>query len=187
MVKDLKTRRANLLKLIRSFEDTENIVGEDVELDSLDEQIPEELGTEDLDIVNDEEDDASFDVADEEEDEALVELPEDKDDDAIVSEDEEDDDLSFLDDEEEDKEVTASATPEIGDEANGGDPSVSEIVKTDVDVNTDAEVFPTDSEYVAKVTARLDRVADILEKRGMKKMAYRLDVLSDKLEASVRK
>ena len=77
---------------------------------------------------------------------------------------------------------------EIGDEANGGDPSVSDIVDNDIDVSTDKEVFGqnTDSEYVAKITARLDRVATALEKRGMKKMAFRVDQLSDRLEASVR-
>lgn len=77
---------------------------------------------------------------------------------------------------------------EIGDEAHGGDPSVSDIVDNDIDVSTDKEVFGqnTDSEYVAKITARLDRVATALEKRGMKKMAFRVDQLSDKLEASIR-
>ena len=76
---------------------------------------------------------------------------------------------------------------EIGDEAKGGDPSVSTITDSKVDVSTDKEVFPTNSEYVAKITARLDRVANILEKRGMKRMAFRVDQLSDKLEASIRK
>ena len=77
---------------------------------------------------------------------------------------------------------------EIGDEAHGGDPSVSDIVDNGIDVSTDKEVFGqnTDSEYVAKITARLDRVATALEKRGMKKMAFRVDQLSDRLEASIR-
>jgi hypothetical protein len=75
----------------------------------------------------------------------------------------------------------------IGDEAHGGDPSVSDIVDTKVDVSTDKEVFPTNSEYVARITKRLDRVANILEKRGLKRMAFRVDQLSDKLESSIRK
>ena len=76
----------------------------------------------------------------------------------------------------------------IGDEANGGDPSVSELPDTKIDCESDKEVFGqnTDSEYVAKITARLDRVAAALEARGMKKMAFRVDQLSDKLEASIR-
>ena len=40
---------------------------------------------------------------------------------------------------------------EIGDETDGGDPSVSKLVKSDVDVSTDKEVFPTNSKYVAKL------------------------------------
>lgn len=76
----------------------------------------------------------------------------------------------------------------IGDEAHGGDPSTSEVAPggDDVDVSTDKQVFPTNSEYVASITKRLDRVATVLEKRGMKRMAFRIDKLSDQLEASVR-
>lgn len=84
-------------------------------------------------------------------------------------------------------EVKPGVEDEIGDEADGGDASVSSIVDTKIDVSTDKEVFPTNSEYVAKITARLDRVANILEKRGMKRMALRVDQLSDKLEASILK
>lgn len=85
-------------------------------------------------------------------------------------------------------EVAPGIEDEIGDEANGGDPTVSTIVDNDVDCDTDKEVFGqnTDSEYVAKVVARLDRVASALEKRGMKKMAFRIDQLSDRLEASIQ-
>ena len=85
-------------------------------------------------------------------------------------------------------EVKPGIEDKIGDEANGGDPSVSELPDTKIDCETDKEVFGqnTDSEYVAKITARLDRVATALEKRGMKKMAFRVDQLSDRLEASVR-
>ena len=86
-------------------------------------------------------------------------------------------------------EVKPGIEDKIGDEANGGDPSVSDIVDNDIDTATDKEVYGqnTDSEYVAKITARLDRVANALEKRGMKKMAFRVDQLSDRLEASIRK
>lgn len=75
-----------------------------------------------------------------------------------------------------------------GDEANGGDPSVSEIVDNDIDAESIRDVVGIeDKEYVAKITARLDRVANALEKRGMKRMAFRVDQLSDRLEASVKK
>ena len=84
-------------------------------------------------------------------------------------------------------EVDDGVVDKIGDEAHGGDPSVSDIVDTKVDVSTDKEVFPTNSEYVARITKRLDRVANILEKRGLKRMAFRVDQLSDKLESSIRK
>lgn len=85
-------------------------------------------------------------------------------------------------------EVNPGIEDSIGDEANGGDPSVSELPDTKIDCESDKEVFGrnTDSEYVAKITARLDRVAAALEARGMKKMAFRVDQLSDKLEASIR-
>lgn len=85
-------------------------------------------------------------------------------------------------------EVNPGIEDNIGDEANGGDPSVSELPDTKIDCESDKEVFGrnTDSEYVAKITARLDRVAAALEARGMKKMAFRVDQLSDKLEASIR-
>ena len=85
-------------------------------------------------------------------------------------------------------EVKPGIEDKIGDEANGGDPSVSALPDTKIDCDTDKEVFGqnTDSAYVAKITARLDRVAAALERRGMKKMAFRVDQLSDKLEASIR-
>lgn len=78
---------------------------------------------------------------------------------------------------------------DITDTANGGDPSVSEIPDTKIDCDTDKEVFGrnTDSEYVASITKKLDRVAAALERRGMNRMAFRIDQLSDRLEASVRK
>lgn len=83
----------------------------------------------------------------------------------------------------------AGIEDQIGDQAHGGDASVSELPKTKIDCDTDKEVFGqnTDCKYVASVTAKLDRVAAALEKRGLKKMAFRIDQLSDRLEASVKK
>lgn len=214
MTRNLKKRKASLVKVIRALDDADAVFGEDVELDSLDEQIPEELDSEDLAPMNadDElsEDETDFEVADDEVDGDVMELPEDKDDDTILSDEDEDDeivsdededdtilsdddDLSFLDEVEEDENTTASEVApgvedDMGDEANGGDPSVSKIVPggKDVDVSTDGEVFPTESEYVARIVSRLDRVANYLEKKGEKRMAYRIDLLSDKLEASIK-
>lgn len=222
MTRNLKKRKASLVKVIQALDDADAVFGEDVELDSLDEQIPEELDSEDLAPMNadDElsEDEKDFEVADDEVDGDVMELPEDKDDDTILSDEDEDDeivfdeddeivsdededdtilsdedDLSFLDEVEEDETTTASEVApgvedDMGDEANGGDPSVSKIVPggKDVDVSTDGEVFPTESEYVARIVSRLDRVANYLEKKGEKRMAYRIDLLSDKLEASIK-
>lgn len=200
MTQNLKKRKASLMNVIQALDEADAVFSEDIELDSLDEQLPEELDSEELaplaedaEIPEDlEETEGDFEVAEDEVDEDVLELPEDQDDEAILSDEE--DDLAFLDEFEEEETTTASEVApgiedEIGDEANGGDPSVSEIAEggEGVEVSTDAEVFPTKSEYVAKITARLDRVANYLEKHGQKKMAYRIDLLSDRLEASIRK
>lgn len=229
------------MKVIQALDDADAVFGEDVELDSLDEQIPEELETDELETIDEAETDDSFDVADDEltdeipeeedeleddltadeddsvaDDEELVdgedeidedeigedpvELPDDQDDDAILSDDEEindegdedgEDDLAFLDEEETTtaSEVAPGIEDEIGDEVHGGDPSTSEVAPggDEVETSTDAEVFPTESEYVSSIVKRLDRVANYLEKKGQKRMAYRIDMLSDKLEASLNK
>lgn len=50
-------------------------------------------------------------------------------------------------------------------------------------------VAPTRSEYVAKlrsVSARLDRVATILEKEGRKQLAFRVDKVADAVDARIR-
>lgn len=201
MTQNLKKRKASLMNVIQALDEADAVFSEDIELDSLDEQLPEELDSEELaPLAEDaeipeelEETEGDFEVAEDEVDEDVLELPEDQDDETILS-DEEEDDLAFLDEFEEEETTTASEVApgiedEIGDEANGGDPSVSEVAEggEGVEVSTDAEVFPTESEYVAKITARLDRVANYLEKHGQKKMAYRIDLLSDRLEASIRK
>lgn len=203
MTQNLKKRKASLMNVIQALDEADAVFSEDIELDSLDEQLPEELDSEELaPLAEDaeipeelEETEGDFEVAEDEVDEDVLELPEDQDDETILS-DEEEDDLAFLDEFEEEETTTASEVApgiedEIGDEANGGDPSVSEIAEggEGVEVSTDAEVFPTESDRVAvaKITARLDRVANYLEKHGQKKMAYRIDLLSDRLEASIRK
>jgi len=85
--------------------------------------------------------------------------------------------------------VRPGVEDKIGDQAHGGDPSVSKLPKlTKVDCATDKEAFGqnTRSQYVARITARLDRVAKALEERGKRRMAFRIDQISDALEASVR-
>lgn len=199
-----QSRREIIKRIANNVDEFDAFNAEDIEIESLEEEFPEELEVEDLDIVDeiyDDEDefavadDDEFDDEEEEEDE--FELPEDGDDDEILSEDEFDDEFEDEDDEddedddEDDEDVVTGADEgiekEIGDEAGGGDPSISEVVDSDIDVSTDAEVFPTNSKYVASIVKRLDRVANILEKRGMKKMAYRVDVLSDRLESSIKR
>ena len=118
-----------------------------------------------------------------------TELPDDKGDNAVLSEEE-----KVLG---ECKEVEAKIASieksgiedEIGDQVKGGEPSVSELAKTKIDCDTKKDVIgkQSDSEYVASITQRLDRVANALEKRGMRRMAFRIDQLSDRLEASVKK
>lgn len=48
-------------------------------------------------------------------------------------------------------EVAPGVEDKIGDETDGGDPSVSKLVKSDVEVSTAKEVYPTNSQYVAKL------------------------------------
>lgn len=69
---------------------------------------------------------------------------------------------------------------EIGDQGRGGEPSVSKLPKL-----SDPQTI-TLRQYVFKLTGRLDRVAKELEARGNRRMAFRIDQLSDALEASVR-
>ena len=216
-------------KLLASIDALEGIVADDeVVVDELTEQAPEELEVEDVaadadeveaaikaaeemladdeDIVvgDDEEvevgeDDVDEDIAIAEdvlapvaEDDVEVELPDDEE---IVNADEVEEVLAAVDELEEqlgdEEAVTASEVEpgiedEIGDEAHGGDPSVSELPDTQIDTATDAEVYPTESEYVARVTARLDKIASALERKGLKRMAFRVDKLSDELENSIR-
>lgn len=75
---------------------------------------------------------------------------------------------------------------EITQTVSGAEPTTSNVVKTKIDVETLPEVAGSNSEYVAKITKRLDRVANILEKRGMKRLAFRVDQLSDKIESSIK-
>ena len=80
--------------------------------------------------------------------------------------------------------VSKGIEDRIGDQKNGGQASVSSLAKTKVPVGTRKGVFGTNSrsQYVASITKRLDRVADILEKQGKTRMAFRIDRLADAIE-----
>lgn len=70
---------------------------------------------------------------------------------------------------------------DIGDEAGGGSPSVSGVVPFfGKDVRLDRA---TQKRTIRNITARLDNLADYCERSGFKRLAYRLDVISDKLES----
>ena len=157
--------------------------------DELDEEIPEEeLVDEDI------EDEDDIDI------EAMLA---DDDDDDIEDEDDEDDDIeddieALLaeedDEDDEDDDIEAFFASEeapgiedsIQDTGDGGDPTVKEVTDKGGDaaddVDEDPEVFPTNSEYVAKITEKLDVIASAIEKSGNKKLALRVDLISDKLE-----
>lgn len=73
---------------------------------------------------------------------------------------------------------------DIQDTAHGDEPVVSPLANSNVETKTDEEAFgkKDDSEYIKSLTARLDRVATALQERGMLRMAFRVDQLSDALE-----
>lgn len=206
-------------KLLASIDELENVVADDeIVVDEMTEQAPEELEVEDIET-----DDLEAAIKEAEEmigdDEEIVvgdDEVDDIDDDIAVAEDmlapTADDEVELPDDEEivnaedvqevldacdeleqklGDDAITASEEEpgiedEIQDTANGGDPTVSELPETQIDTATDAEVYPTESQYVAHLTARLDKIATALERKGLKKMAFRVDKLSDELENSVK-
>ena len=206
-------------KLLASIDELENVVADDeIVVDEMTEQAPEELEVEDIEtddleaaikeaeemIGDDEEIVVGDDEVDDIEDDIAVaedmlaptaddevELPDDEE---IVNAEDVQEVLDACDELEQqlgDDAITASeeepgVEDEIGDEANGGDPSVSELPDTQIDTATDAEVYPTESQYVAHLTARLDKIATALERKGLTRMAFRVDKLSDELENSVR-
>lgn len=174
---DYKRRRSALLNVIQGLEDSDVVSDDVVEMDEIEETIPET--TENIEAEG---------------------LPEDQDEETILSDEELEEVLAALDDGEAcdtacdtacDETKTASETEagiedEITDTVGGGDPTTSEVApggeEAKGEVQTDAEVYPTESAYVASLVRKFDRIATELEKKGMKRLAYRLDVISDKLE-----
>lgn len=77
---------------------------------------------------------------------------------------------------------------EIGNEAAGEDPSVSTITKSDADCEKLSDVAGGNCEFVAKsITKRLDRCAEVCEKRGLTKLAFAIDKMSDEIEKTFNK
>lgn len=120
--------------------------------------------------------------------------------DEFTAEEEVEDDVEEIEedidslDEDDDVEASLFASEEvpgieddITDTALGGDPTVQEVVEqgseAKKEVSDDSEVFPTNSEYVASIVKRLDKIATYLEKTGRKKLAFRIDKISDALES----
>lgn len=184
-------RKSALMSTILGMEG-ENAFNEDapIELDELDEQMPEELSTEDLSFLDevpeevDADDDAELNIEDivscADENgivrmssiRALAEcaLPDDKDEDEIIASRRKAD-------------INRPGVEDtIGNEANGGSPSVSEVVPGGDDVKLNEN---DQKETIKSITARLDRLANYCQRSGHKRLAYNLDMISDKLESSI--
>lgn len=189
-------RKSALMSTILGMESSDALKEDaPIAVDEMDEQIPEELNEDDLSFLD--ETPGEIDGEDEEDVELNVEdivgcadsdgkvkmssiralaeccPPDDLGDDDI---------LSATDDDVE--EFTASLNnpgieDTIGNQASGGDPSLSQIVQMDDDLQMDED---EQKEEIKKITARIDRLANYCERSGHKRLAYRLDVISDKLE-----
>lgn len=197
-----RTRRKSALMSTILGMEGENAFNEDapIELDELDEQMPEELSAEDLSFLDEvpedveADDDAELNVddivncADENgmvrmsSIRALAEctLPDDKDEDEIYSS------IDELEDQ-----ITASLRRKadinrpgiedtIGNEAHGGTPSVSEVVPGGDDVKLNEN---DQQEAIKGIVARIDHIANYCQRAGYKRLAYNLDIISDKLES----
>lgn len=188
-------RKSALMSTILGMESSDALKEDaPVTVDELDEQIPTELGQGDLSFLDEtpgEADDGEEDVELNVEDivgcadgngkvkmssiRALAEcsVPDDLDDDEILTAS--DDDVAEF----KASRNTPGIEDTIGNQANGGDPSLSKIL----DIEDDVQVGNKEQEAaIKKITARLDRLANYCERSGHKRLAYRLDVISDKLE-----
>lgn len=67
---------------------------------------------------------------------------------------------------------------EIGSEAEGGRPSVSTLFKDHPCVLSEGD----QKRAIRQITARLDRLANYCERHGMKKTAFQIDKVSDRIE-----
>ena len=158
----------------------EDIVTDDVlDEDLINDDFVAEDEAEDLDdeIEALDEDDSELEASDEECEDEKCEATDDEDEDDIEASLFASEDVPGIED-------------DIEDTAKGGDPTVQEVVDqgsaAKKEISTDAEVFPTNSEYVASIVTRLDKIASYLEKTGRKTLAYRIDRVSDKLETTIK-
>ena len=161
-----------------------------VALDELDEQMPEELSEDDLSFLDEVPGEAE---ANEDEDVTLniedivgcadadgkVRMSSIR---ALAEE------STIIPDDMDDEEILSCRTAdihehgiedEIGDHANGGDVSMSKLIEDKDETMLDDD--EQDAE-IKKIVARLDRLANYCERSGYKRLAYKLDVISDKLE-----
>jgi len=202
IAKDIEAALASL--------ESDLFVSEDIiEVDDIEETMPEENLVEEADDTLEEEIEEIEEVLIDEEsdpldDEIEVAFADDDDlDDEIEAAFAENDDveedleqqieaaIQDLDDESlEASEVEPGVEDTISDTAVGGDPTVQEVVPQGDEakkmVQEDSEVFPTNSEYVAKLVDRLDKVASVLENDGKQALALRIDKVSDYLEANIK-
>lgn len=193
-------RKSALMSTILGMESSDALKEDaSTAIDALDEQIPEELGEDDLSFLDEtpedvdaSEDDPEFNIEDivgcadsngrvkMSSIKALAEealIPDDLDDDEIVGS--EDDLISESEDD-----ITASLDAPgiedtVGDDLSGGDPSLSQIV--DMDENTRIDEKEQNS-TIEKITASLDRLANYCERSGHKRLAYKLDLISNTID-----
>lgn len=125
------------------------------------------------------------------EDEEVIEASDDEDE-LLAAEIEEMDKMLAGDDEDEEEVEASEETPGIEDEISDTNDQVSVVFDPNapgeqpIDVAKTASSKKRYASIIKEATARLDRVASYLEKSGKKQLAYRLDKVSDALEAKLK-
>lgn len=72
------------------------------------------------------------------------------------------------------KAASRTAGVSIGNQARGGEPTVSTLFK--------GKSAETAQQFVKRITASIDRVAEWCQNNGMRELAYKLDTISNSLE-----
>ena len=161
-----------------------------VALDELDEQMPEELSEDDLSFLDEvpgeteanEDEDVTLNIEDIvgcADADGKVRMSSIR---AIAEE------CTVIPDDMDDEEILSCRTAdihehgiedEIGDHVNGGNVSMSKLIEDKDETMLDDD--EQDAE-IKKIVARLVRLANFCDRSGYKRLAYKLDVISDKLE-----
>jgi len=95
-------------------------------------------------------------------------------------------------DEDAEKKTASEAAPAIEDDITNDRHREVERLEHGTELTTGTmmlQVAPTRSEYQAKLklaSARLDRVADYLERHGRRELAFRIDRIADAIDAKVK-